>query len=128
MENPHQPCDPPDSTSATGANAPFAAAEPPTEQQVGIFLNNLLTQPVVQQAVVGVRYRVLFAKAIENLDKNASQTPTGRWSAQIYNYTNNQTLEAAADFLQATNASVTPSVAQLLQSAAEWEEAVSRVS
>jgi hypothetical protein len=79
---------------------------------------------MVQQAVAGVRYRILFAEAIENLDKNARQTLTGRWSAQIYDYTNNQTLEAAADFPQATNASVTPSAAQPLPSAAEWEEAV----
>jgi hypothetical protein len=108
MAEPNQLCDPPDSTSATGANAPFVTAEPPTEQQVGLFLNNLLTQPVVQQSLAGVRYRVLFARAIENLDKDASQTQTGRWSAQIYDYTNNQTLEVAADFPLSTNASVTP--------------------
>jgi hypothetical protein len=124
MANPNQPCDPPDPTSATGANAPSATAEPPTEEQVGLFLNNLLTHPVVQQSLAGVRYRVLFAQAIEDLDKAASQTQTGRWSAHIYDYTNNQALDAAADFPQATNASVAPSAAQPLPSAAEWEEAV----
>ena len=76
MANPNQPCDPPDPTSASGANPPSATAEPPTEEQVGLFLNNLLTQPVVQQSLAGVRYRVLFAQAIENLDKAASQTQT----------------------------------------------------
>jgi hypothetical protein len=79
MAYPNQPCDPPDPTSATGANAPSLTVEPPTEQQVGLFLNNLLTQPVVQQqSIAGVRYRVLFARAIENLDKDTShEFPSG---------------------------------------------------
>src|SRR5260370_8278274 len=108
MESPNQPGDPQPLTPARGANAPPATAEPPTEEQVGLFLNNLLTQPVVQQSLAGVRYRVLFAQAIENLDKAASQTQTGRWSAQIYDDTTNQALDTAPHFPQPTNHTATP--------------------
>src|SRR5262245_12745175 len=124
MASPDPPSDPPNPTATAGAAAPAAPAEPPAAEPVGAFLHNLLTQPVVQEFLAGARYRVHFAQPIETLDKNVSPAPASRWSAQIYDYTNNRSLEAAADFPEAANASVTPSAAQPLPSAEEWEEAV----
>ena len=106
-----------------GANVDAAPAEQRTPEQIGAFLNDLLTQPAVQQHLGGVRYRILYTQAIENLDKSAVAAQPSRWSSVIYDYTNNRTLEAAADFPAATNVSVTPSAQQPLPSAEEWEEA-----
>jgi hypothetical protein len=125
MAEPDQPCNPPSPAPVDpGANVSAPPAEQPPREQIGAFLNNLLTQHAVQQHLDGIRYRVLYTQAIENLDKSVAVVQPSRWSSVIYDYANNRTLETAADFPAATNVSVTPSAQQPLPSAEEWEEAV----
>src|SRR5947207_2047422 len=124
MADANQPCNPPSATPPSAATMDAPPTEQVTSEQIGSFLNNLLAQPAVQQHLEGVRYRVLYTQAIENLDKSVVAAQPSRWSLVIYDYTNNRTLEAAADFPAATNMSVAPSSQQPLPSAEEWEEAV----
>jgi hypothetical protein len=123
MADAKEPGNPPSSTPEAGANVSVASPGQPTTEQIGVFLNNLFTQSAVRQYLDGVRHRVLYTQAIENLDKDANQSQSVRWSSVIYDYTNNRTLEAVADFPQASGATVTASAAQPLPSAEEWEEA-----
>ncbi len=124
MADANQPCNPPGATPPPAATMDAPPTEQVTSEQIGSFLNNLLTQPAVQQHLDGVRYRVLYTQAIENLDKSVVTAHPSRWSSVIYDYTNNRTLEAAADFPAATNVSLAPGSQQPLPSAEEWEEAV----
>src|SRR5437879_5083902 len=74
MTDANQPSNPPSSTPVPGVNISNTQPYQPTTEQIGVFLNNLLTQPDVRQYLDNVRYRVLFTRAIENLDKNETQT------------------------------------------------------
>src|SRR5262245_33461008 len=124
MADGNQPCNPPNATPPHAAPIDAPPAEQVNSEHIGSFLNNLLAQPAVQQHLDGVRYRVLYTQAIENLDKSVVAAQPRRWAAVIYDYTNNRTLEARADFPAATNVSVATGSQQPLPSAEEWEEAV----
>jgi len=124
MADGNQPCNPPNATPPPAAPMDGPPADQVNSEHIGSFLNNLLAQPAVQQHLDGVRYRVLYTQAIENLDKSVVAAQPRRWVSVIYDYTNNRTLEAAADFPAATNVSVATGSQQPLPSAEEWEEAV----
>src|SRR5438552_8046787 len=110
---------------ASTTNVLSTQPDGPSMEQTGTFLSNLLGQPAVQQQLDGVRYRVMSTQAapLEDLDKDAKPPDPPRWSSVIFDYTNNRTLVATADFPAATNVSIATSSQQPLPSASEWEEA-----
>jgi Cu2+-containing amine oxidase len=91
--------------------------------QLSAFQANLLNQAELQRQLAGVRYRLLSTLPIESGDKDSASAQPARWSALIYDYTNNRVVEASADFPSAANAAISTNSSQPLPSAEEWEEA-----
>src|SRR5260370_18553882 len=91
--------------------------------QLSAFQANLLNHAELQRQLAGVRYRLLSTLPIESGEKDSASAQPARWSALIYDYTNNRVVEASADFPSAANAAISTNSSQPLPSAEEWEEA-----
>jgi hypothetical protein len=108
----------------TTDNIQAAPANTASADQLSTFQTNLLDQPALRQQLTGVRYRLLSTQPIESGEKDpVATTQTPRWSAVIYDYSNNRSVEASADFPSAANTTISTTSNQPLPSAEEWSEA-----
>jgi hypothetical protein len=116
-------------TQPEGTNIRIASANQPTAEQLADYVGILLAQPVLAQMLANARHRVLSSEIVEAADKHealpSTLTPVVR--VLIADYTNNQIIDATANFPDAAALQVRRTAEQPRPSAEEFDEAVELV-
>jgi hypothetical protein len=88
------------------------------------FVQRLLEAEGVRPYLAKTRHRVISLEPAVELDKSRAPSPPTRWTAVVYDYTNNRALRVSADYPESARIQVVESRQQPLPSYEEWGEAV----
>lgn len=108
-----------------GTNISGALRSAVTQAQIQDFAKKVVAHPDLSLHLKDVQHRLLSLEPVETFDrKEAGETEHREWTAVIYDYTNQQTIQVRAEFPDAAKVAVTIRGQQPLPPHEEWQEAV----